>query len=77
MLYAKPRVSRYGFLLLCVGLAVLVGVLAGCGGASNPGADNPAVSPAGDVTPQANNPALVGQWRTVFGTIDGKAGPTP
>jgi hypothetical protein len=57
-------------MLLCVGLAVAVGVLAGCGGAGNPGGNNLAVTAAG-VTPQALDPAMVGTWMLVSGTSNG------
>jgi hypothetical protein len=58
-------------MLLCVGLVVVVGVLAGCGGAGNPGGNNLAVAPAGNVSPQANDPAVVGTWMLVWGTSNG------
>jgi hypothetical protein len=60
-------------MLLCVGLAVVVGVLAGCGGAGNPGSNNLAVAAAG-VTPQALDPALVGSWMHVRARQDGVDG---
>ena len=71
MLYAKPRVLPRGFVLLCVGLAVVMGVLAGCGGGSNLGMDNLAVTAAGSVSPQALDPAMVGTWMMIWGTKDG------
>jgi hypothetical protein len=52
-------------------LALVVGILAGCGGAGSPGTDNLAVSPAGDVAPQANDYHLANSWLLVSGTANG------
>jgi hypothetical protein len=60
-------------MLLCVGLVVVVGVLAGCGGAGNPGGNNLAVTAAGVTPAAAHDPALVGTWMLIWGTANGAA----
>ena len=58
-------------MLLCLGLAVVVAVMAGCGGAGNPGGNNLAVAAAGNVSPMSLDPAAVGTWMLVSGTSNG------
>jgi hypothetical protein len=47
-------------------------IIAGCGGAGSPGPATPAVFPAGNATPQANDPKLVATWDLVRATEDGE-----